>query len=421
MNSCLKKIRPFLFVLLTIASFAALFVGVSKAADQTIICGSSGCSGPGEALFNETNIAPGNSITRTLHVSNVANPDSCNLTMAATTPSVTGRVGSNDFPFRLFTVIKDGASDVYGLRDGADKATNTKTLGSLPGDTPISLGPIAAGASKDYNWTVTFDKGADNNYQEATAKFDFSLTFVCGNPSTPNGGGVGGASAPTVCQDTPPAGAPVLKGITLGVNSATLAWSEAPDPVSYYLIAYGTSHGVYQYGNPNIGGKGTTSYTVTNLSGGTTYYFVVRAGNGCAPGPFSNELYVIPSGKVLAGPVTGFLPGVLGVENQVGEKATQEVKGIECLDKNYLWWLPLVIEVGFLAVYLYWLTKKRIRTKRWFIIPLVVAATSQIVHEILGCNCSTGNWCSKYIFINLLILAIFLRVAAYSIFKKRAK
>lgn len=153
-----------------------------------------------------------------------------------------------------------------------------------------------------------------------------------------------------------------------------------------------------------IGGASITTSTDGGGGGGTPTIF------GAATKAFGAELLGISAESEVKGEETGI----------VGSQA--------CQDNYYRWWLPLAIEVGFLAVYLYWLTKKRIRTKRWFIIPLVVAATSQIVHEILGCNCSTGYWCSKYIFINLIILAILLaanhlrkrsnRVAIYSIFKR---
>lgn len=93
------------------------------------------------------------------------------------------------------------------------------------------------------------------------------------------------------CHDGAPSGAPMLKSaVASGPNQITLTWTEVADPVSYYLVAYGTSPKQYAYGNPNVGGKGTTSYTVGFLANGTTYYFVVRAGNGCAPGSYSNEL-----------------------------------------------------------------------------------------------------------------------------------
>lgn len=133
------------------------------------------------------------------------------------------------------------------------------------------------------------------------------------------GGGSGGSASPPVCNDTKPGSAPVLTGATAATNSVILNWTEAKDPLTYYLITYGLSSGNPQYGNPNVGGKGTANYTVQNLSGGQTYYFKVRAGNGCMPGDFSNELAATSAGEVVTGPAVGFQAGVLG---RVTEEST---------------------------------------------------------------------------------------------------
>jgi len=93
------------------------------------------------------------------------------------------------------------------------------------------------------------------------------------------------------CTDAAPGSAPqLLSALTKGTTQVTLTWSPASDPVSYYLVAYGTAPGKYIYGNVYVGGHDTTSYTVGRLSPKTTYYFVVRAGNGCQPGEFSDEI-----------------------------------------------------------------------------------------------------------------------------------
>lgn len=103
------------------------------------------------------------------------------------------------------------------------------------------------------------------------------------------------------CSDGAPGSAPQLtSAIATGSQQITLTWTQAADPVSYYLIAYGITSGKYIYGNSNVGGRGTSSYTVDNLAKGTTYYFVVRAGNGCAPGGFSKELSATTLGAVVA-------------------------------------------------------------------------------------------------------------------------
>ena len=138
-------------------------------------------------------------------------------------------------------------------------------------------------------------------------------------------------STPTApsCNDSKPGSAPTLLSSVGGLNSVALTWSEALDPVSYYLITYGTTPGAQMFGNPNIGGKGTTSFTVNNLSGGTIYYFKVRAGNGCAPGEFSNELSQTPSGGIVEEPATGFTTDVLNEEAPEVQDSPVSVQGEE--------------------------------------------------------------------------------------------
>lgn len=344
MNKFLNKLLFSVFFLGLLAMFST---GV-KATDQTITCNSTNCSGLSGALFNETNIAPGNSITRTLHVVNADNPDSCNLTMMATTPSVTGRAGSDDFPSRLFTVIKDGASDVYGVRDGTDKATNAKTLKSLPGDAPISLGLIAAGLGRDYNWTVYFEKDSGNNYQEATAKFDLNLTFVCGNPTTPNS---------DVCAN--------LEGIQTSL------------PNDYHFDGAGVNCLKWELGGPPP--PPSVSAAVLGIASN-----ILRGGKRILGISVSEEPIVLPE----ATPVP-------------------EVQGASCFDNNYHWWLPLVIEIVLMLGYFVWLKRRKVLSLRWVIIPLILAAVSQYLHEVWRCNCATNKWCPKYIFLNLIILVAF--------------
>jgi hypothetical protein len=130
----------------------------------------------------------------------------------------------------------------------------------------------------------------------------------------------------TSCGDTKPGSAPRLVSALPGFNSVILNWLEGADPISYYLVAYGTSPNSPLFGNPNVGGKGTTKYTVGGLSGNKTYYFKVRSGNGCTPGDFSNELSATPTGAEINQPATGFTPDILGAST---EEATPEgeIKG----------------------------------------------------------------------------------------------
>lgn len=124
--------------------------------------------------------------------------------------------------------------------------------------------------------------------------------------------------AVSTCSDTAPGSAPTISSTSSGVNSVTLNWIKASDPVSYYAIEYGTTSGSYQYGASNIGN--VTTYTVNSLSPKTTYFFRVRAGNGCTPGAWSNEVSSTTSGGVVVLPVSTptptFIPTKTPVEVQ---------------------------------------------------------------------------------------------------------
>lgn len=102
------------------------------------------------------------------------------------------------------------------------------------------------------------------------------------------------------CSDSPPGSTPQLvSAFAKGSNQIVLTWTGAASPVSHYLVSYGFTSGQYVYGNPNVGGQATTSYTVGSLSPGKKYYFVVKAINGCTPGTFSNEVSTTAGGVVI--------------------------------------------------------------------------------------------------------------------------
>lgn len=187
-------------------------------------------------------------------------------------------------------------------------------------------------------------------------------TGTTAGTSTTDGGG-GGDGGAAACGDTKPGSAPNLTAAIAGVNSVTLVWTQAVAPVSYYLVTYGEASGAQTYGNPNVGGAGTTSYTVSGLSGGTTYYFKVRAGNGCMPGDYSGEISATPTGGFVAGPAAGFAPGVLGAATPSATPTTTptaspatggEVLGSQPGKRNWPWWI-LAGGTGlmFLSWYLY--------------------------------------------------------------------
>jgi hypothetical protein len=98
------------------------------------------------------------------------------------------------------------------------------------------------------------------------------------------------ATAPG-CNDTAPHSAPTITLATaLSTTQIKLTFTHAADPVTYYALEYGPEHQKYLYSATNIGGKNASTYTVEKLSPNSTYYFHIRAGNGCMTGEWSSEV-----------------------------------------------------------------------------------------------------------------------------------
>lgn len=95
------------------------------------------------------------------------------------------------------------------------------------------------------------------------------------------------------CKNERPQTAPILLSAQAKDRSVVLTWQEAADPLTHYLVAYSRNKIDLEFGNPNVGPKGTTTYTVNQLTNGVKYYFKVRGENGCKPGKFSNKLSAI--------------------------------------------------------------------------------------------------------------------------------
>ena len=151
--------------------------------------------------------------------------------------------------------------------------------------------------------------------------------IVTGEPtSTPTptpvsgggGGTVAGTASPPGCSAVAPGKPANLTAVPGGEGEVILSWSPPSGTVTHYLIAYGTSSGNYLYGNPNVGN--VTSYTVSGLSGGVTYYFVVKGVNDCAPGPFSDEAVAVAGGGNFSFRRRIDFVGILAKKKEIGEK-----------------------------------------------------------------------------------------------------
>lgn len=242
-----------------------------------------------------------------------------------TAPNDTGMITSTT------GVIEIGANDTFLTLDKAVRILIPGQAGKLVGyQTGTNFSKITLICSADSQAVGDNLEGAGNCYINVGSDLVIwtrhFTKFVTYTQSTQQNGSSGssvlapidpkyGSQAP-ICGDSKPTSAPrIISAESAEPNSAVIVWSGANDPVSYYLIAYGTKSDKMEYGNPNVGDKNTRSYKVKGLSGGQTYFFKVRSGNGCMPGEFSNEVKVLVSGsKLNTKQADGFKAGVLSTK-----------------------------------------------------------------------------------------------------------
>ncbi len=408
MKYLLSKLKPYLLSLLVIASLAVIFIGVSRAADQTITCDeTSGCTGSTGPLFEETNMAPLDTITRTVTTQNNY-PENRDFAVEIISATFSDSTPSLAQILTVEVIEQESASSVYG----------PKTIEQWKNDGYVILSNVPTGGNRHYDFTATM-ANVGNDYQEKELVFDLNLGFEALPPS-PTVAGVGGPVGAPICTNAKP-GLPTnfTASVGPGAGGVTLSWTTPASPYTYFLIAYSDSFDwPPKWGNPDVGN--VTSYTVSGLESGV-YWFWLRAGNGCMPGDFVGPISPgVIAGAPGAGPVApGFLPGVLGTEEEV-EGVGGKVLGEEaCTDEYYRWWLPLVVQTILTLSYLWFIRKREEKTKRWWLFPFLLAILSQVGHEILSCTCATGEWCPRYWLLNLIILIISLLTCYF--FSRRKK
>lgn len=407
-----SKIRLLLIFFVFMMVGLVKLVGLSQAADQTVTCDESGCSGITGPLFSETNVAPLDSLTHTITARNQYTE---NRTFAIQVEDSSFADSSPSLADVLTVTIteQESATTVYG----------PQSLTQWKNDGFVTLSSIASGSEKNYDVTVTL-ADVDNEYQNKELTFTLLVGFDTVEPDSGIGGptdtgGVAGTTttaAPPVCHDQAPTTAPVLIATAAGPNSVLLSWSPV-SPVTHYTIIYGTSPGIPLYGAANVGN--VVSYTISGLAGGTAYYFQVAGVNGCAPGPFSSEASVGVTGAFIAtAPAPGF--NILGIATPSAtvEEPSGEVAGQQTCEDTSLWWWPLVAQL-ILTVAWYARKKDRKSLRQLVLIPIAISLFSQLTHWWVGCRCADSRWCAWYWVINLCILV--LTSGAYILWRQRVQ
>ncbi|MCL4469199.1 MAG: fibronectin type III domain-containing protein [Deltaproteobacteria bacterium] len=185
-------------------------------------------------------------------------------------------------------------------------ATPSAALPPLP---PTNLTAIAGNTQVVLTWNTSPDAISYNIYYSITSGGPYTKIGSSTNNSylanalangvtyyfvvtAVNSNGESGYSNQT--NATPSASLPPLPPTNLtataGNAQALLSWSASTNAISYNIYESATSGGPYT----KVGTTSNINYTVTGLTNGVTYYFVVTSVNGSEESTYSNETGITP-------------------------------------------------------------------------------------------------------------------------------
>lgn len=223
------------------------------------------------------------------------------------------------------------------------------------------------------------------------------------------------------CKNERPLTAPVLLSAQAKDRSVVLTWQEAGDPLTHYLVAYSRNEIDVEFGNPNVGPKGTTTYTVNELSNGVKYYFKVRGENGCKPGKFSNKLSAIagyPKGitttrqpnlsiyKVVEGASESAESDGLSDEKAPPPAPLTTIEG-QVLDCSTCEGLKMLVIELFLLIIFFYISNRFKMVKRIYsiLIPLFL----YLIFQRINGACPNDNfWCEYFPQLNVILFMAFI-------------
>jgi len=187
--------------------------------------------------------------------------------------------------FTITITLKDGSNPPNPIVGDSVYLTSSDSNDNI---NPTSSSPRTLDGNGQATFTVTSNSSETDTISVTdttnpiTFQFPGTITFAPTPTISPSPTPIG------TCNDAVPVAPQITSAEAGDAHSVVLTWNAVAAPVSYYLVSYGTTSGSYIYGNPNVGN--VTSYTVGSLSTGKTYYFAVKAVNGCMPSAYSNEM-----------------------------------------------------------------------------------------------------------------------------------
>ena len=184
----------------------------------------------------------------------------------------------------------DGGPPVTGYN--VYQGTSPASVDQYPATTPVTSSLVNSA-------TVTGLTNGTTYYFEVTAVSYDSESLPSNEVS----------ATPVAASNLP--GAPTGLMATAGSSQVSLSWtgpaSDGGPLVTGYHVYQGITPGGESFNAPVTTATGTSA-TVTGLTNGTTYYFVVRAVNATGEGPSSNEVSATPvAASNLPGAPTGLM------------------------------------------------------------------------------------------------------------------
>lgn len=352
----MKKIAA---VSLFLAMLLSVVSGV-KAADFNLACNSGAGCGPALSAFFPSSETwyPGKTLTKTVQFTNNSSIDrEVGIQASQTTTS-----GDVDQVIDL-VITKSDSTVLFSNSLHAFYASGEVLL----------LDNLASHASETFSFQATMYSTSGNEYQRKTTQFDLIIGLISSPTPTPS-----------VCTDTMPATPGSVSPNRINDTEVKVTWGTVSDPVTGYRVSWSkdTDTDGDGEGTRSVGKTTETNITGLNLTS-YTYYFKVRAINGCKEGDITGistigdgTNYLAPtSTPLLTSPTLSSSPTLLlsptDQNGQVAGAQTSsnsskgEVKGANVKQDFHVWKYALTGALV-LASLLFFIIKLWVKNKkRW--------------------------------------------------------
>ncbi|HEV2428063.1 MAG TPA: fibronectin type III domain-containing protein [Acidimicrobiales bacterium] len=234
--------------------------------------------------------------------------------LGSTSYTVTGLSPSTTYYFALTASNSAGTS--------SQSTTSSTTTNSLsPPSAPTGLGATPGNGSVSLSWTAPTNNGGSaitgyvvyyattsggelTGSSQAAASTSATVTGLANGTTyyfeveAKNAQGNSGVSNEASATPATTPSAPTLNSATPGAGQVALGWSAPTNNGGSAITGYVVYDGTSSPPTTKVGtfSATTTSTTVTDLTGGTQYYFDVVATNAVGSSPASNALAATPTG-----------------------------------------------------------------------------------------------------------------------------